>query len=126
MEEAQKVIFKPLHKKAKCPKRHSDGAAGYDLYAICDGTVPPNSTLSLSLGFSLQVPKNMIGYICGRSGPSVKNGVNVENACVSDDTEVHLNLCNYSNNPFTFESGDRIGQLFFAKIDENIAFSSIQ
>jgi dUTP pyrophosphatase len=119
MDEPE-IIFRPLDKDAICPKRHSDGAAGYDLHSIFAGNVPPHSTVTINLGFSFKMPQNLIGYICGRSGFSLRNGINVQNSYVLDDKEVCLNLVNHSSEAFTFDKGTRIAQLFFAKIDEPI------
>lgn len=112
------IVFCPFEKDAVCPKRHSDGAAGYDLHSITAGVVPPHSTVTLNLGFSLKMPQNLIGYICGRSGFAIRNGINVENSYVLNDSEVVINIVNHSSEPFQFEKGMRIAQIFFPKIDE--------
>lgn len=122
MQELDKVVFKPLYKSALCPKRHSAGAAGYDLHTIAGGSVAPQTTLAINLGFCLRVPTGMFGYICGRSGHALKNGISVENSYVTNNSEVCVNLCNRSNVPFTFEKGDRIAQLFFAKVAVDATF----
>ncbi|ELA41334.1 dUTP diphosphatase [Vittaforma corneae ATCC 50505] len=116
MREPQ-VVFRPLEKDAVCPRRHSDGAAGYDLHSVCPGSVPPYTTVTLNLGFSLKMPPDMIGYVCGRSGFALKHGINIENSYVLDDSEVAINIVNHSPDIFVFEKGTRIAQLFFAKID---------
>lgn len=113
------VIFTPLCREAIIPKRHSEGAAGYDLHSISDGIVQPHSTLSLNLGFTLKMPKNMIGILNGRSGFALKNGIHVPNSYVVDNNEVIVNLVNLSNVPFHFQKGVRITQIFFAKIDNS-------
>lgn len=113
-----KVIFKPCDVNAICPKRHTEGAAGYDLHAISAGCIPPYSTITLKMGFSLKLPPGIIGFLCGRSGFALRNGINVQNSYVLDDSEVAINIINRSSDPFVFEKGTRIAQLFFPKVEE--------
>lgn len=117
--ESPKVSFIALNKSAILPKTHSMGAAGYDLISVCDGTVPPFTTISLKLGFVLKIPSNLFGYICGRSGIAKNNGVTIVNSYIKDDEEVTINMKNLTDVPFSFEKGARIAQLFFAVVDDS-------
>jgi len=114
MSESQ-VIFKPLNRNAICPRRHTDGAAGYDIHTVTAGCVPACSTITLKMGFSLKIPHGMMGYLCGRSGFAFKNGINVQNSYVTNGKEVEINLINHSGDTFMFEKGTRIAQLFFPR-----------
>ena len=116
--ENSKVSFIPLNKNAVMPKTHSLGAAGYDLFAISDGVVQPFSTLGVKLGFSLHLPPNLVGIICGRSGIGRKNGVNTFGSYVRTKDEIVVYLKNYTDTPYGFEKGTRIAQLFFAVVDD--------
>jgi dUTP pyrophosphatase len=116
--ERTKISFVPLHKAATMPKTHSLGAAGYDLFSICDGVVPPLSTVGVKLGFSLHLPSNLVGILCGRSGIGKNHGVTVINSYVKSNDEITVYLKNCSEVPFNFEKGMRIAQLFFGVIDD--------
>lgn len=113
------MVFRPMYKDVIRPKRHTDGAAGYDLHTIVGGVIPPRTTVILNMGFSLKLPSDVIGYICGRSGLALKHGINAENSYVLNDSEVTINIVNRSSEPFTFEKGVRIAQMFFPKIDQS-------
>jgi dUTP pyrophosphatase len=116
--EASKVFFSLLDKSAIVPKTHSKGAAGYDMHSIYAGVVPPFSIVPVRLGFSINLPRHLFGYLCGRSGIAKKFGVTVVNSYVRDRNEVIVYLKNYSAIPFEFEKGMRIAQLFFAILED--------
>lgn len=118
--DCSKIQFIRLDKAAKIPKVHSDGAAGYDLYSVCDAVVPPLATLPLKLGFALKMPPNLFGYLCGRSGIARNNGVSVVNSYIRSDDEVTILLKNYTTEPFAFQKEMRIAQVFFAIIDDRV------
>lgn len=116
MAVAEEVMFKPTNKSAVLPKRHSDGAAGYDLCSISSGTIPPHTTMALKLGFSLVLPKALLGYICGRSGLALRNGIEVSSSYARSGEEVEIYLHNNLDEPFHFERGSRIAQLVFVRL----------
>lgn len=110
------VIFHSIDKKAVVPKRHSDGAAGYDIFSISEDTIPPNTIKLVKTGFSLEFPNSMVGYICGRSGLAIKNGIEIVNSYAENKKEIEIYLCNNSENLFHYEKGTRIAQLVFLKV----------
>jgi len=118
MQSSQKVQFIPKDKKAMIPKKHSDGAAGYDLFTPVGDCILPNTTKIIRLEFSLKIPSNLLGYICGRSGLALKYGIGVKCSYVRDDQDLEVYLHNNSENKFKFEQGDRIAQLVFLKLTE--------
>ena len=122
--EKSKVTFIPLNKAAIIPKTHSEGAAGYDLFSICDGTIPSLSTMAIKLGFSLHLPPTLVGYICGRSGIGRNNGVAVVKSYVKSEDEVIVYLKNFTETPFNFDKGMRIAQMFFA-VTEDLKFNEL-
>lgn len=115
MAAAEKVMFKPRNKGAVLPKRHSDGAAGYDLHSVSSGTIPPHTTMALRLGFSLELPRTLLGYVCGRSGLALRNGIEVSSSYARNGEEVEIYLHNSLGEPFHFEKGSRIAQLVFVR-----------
>lgn len=119
--DSKTVTFVALHKNALIPRRHSEGAAGYDIHSVSSGSIPPLGYLSLKVGFMLRMPHTNLGIVLGRSGLARKYGLEVKNSYVKNGEEVTVNLYNNSNCTFVFEEKMRIAQLIFAKI-ENVEF----
>lgn len=116
MAGGEEVVFKPRSKSAVLPRRHSEGAAGYDLHSVGSGTIPPHTTMALRLGFSMELPNSLLGYICGRSGLALRNGIEVSNSYARSGEEVVVYLRNNLDAPFHFDQGSRVAQLVFFRI----------
>lgn len=113
MEKELVVQFKPLCANAMVPKRHSSGAAGYDLHTIRDGFIKPHSYAIIRTGFALIIPSGLFGFVCGRSGLSINHGIEVRSSYCVNNEELCLCLHNTSNVPFRYENGMRVAQLVF-------------
>jgi dUTP pyrophosphatase len=124
---ALKVQFKKLDPSATIPKRSTNYAAGYDLYALEDGAVSPSEQVIVRTGVAMKMPKlkyddlKVYASIRDRSGLSAKNRIGV-GAGVIDfdyiDKEIMVILRNYheptvenNENCFYYKAGDRIAQL---------------
>lgn len=113
----ENIRFKRLSSMATTPSRGSEQAAGYDLYAAIEGpiTIAPHATTKIGTGLSFELPNNTFGAIFARSGLATKKGLapaNMVGVCDSDYRgEYIVPLHNYSNEPQTIESGERIAQL---------------
>lgn len=111
--------IKKLREKAIIPTKGSNKAAGYDLYACCDGAIiiEPYKTEKISTGLAIQPPKGYFGAIFARSGLATKNGLRPANCigvCDEDYTgEYIVALHNDSSSIRAINSGDRIAQLVF-------------
>ncbi|KAG0442367.1 Deoxyuridine 5'-triphosphate nucleotidohydrolase [Dictyocoela muelleri] len=99
------------------PKRHSDGAAGYDIYAIEDGYLQPNSLTKVNTGLKVDCPDNLGFMLFGRSGFAIKNLIEVETSIVKKGY-IYLNMINNSDIPFYFKKGDRIAQMVCVELGE--------
>lgn len=116
------VTFKALSPDAVAPRRQTAGSAGYDIYTISAGSIAPHMTASISLGFSLDLPRNYCALLLGRSGLAVKNGLEIKLSPVTSNKEVFLSIHNNSDAPFIYDKATRIGQLLFAIIDADSIF----
>lgn len=68
----------------------------------------------------IKLPKNVSAFVEGRSSIG-RMGLFIQNAGWVDpgfEGEITLELFNASNNPIVLESGRRVGQLVFAKLDQ--------
>lgn len=108
---------KKLKENARLPKRGSDYAAGYDLFACVDKTVviPPHSTVKIGTGLSFALPSGVFGAIFARSGLSTKNGLRPANCVgVCDEDyrgEYIVALHNDSDYEQYINPNDKIAQL---------------
>lgn len=111
------VFFKKLHPDAVIPTKATAGSAGYDLYAVEDGMIPPGVTQVVPTGLAVEIPQGMEMQIRSRSSLAVR-GVAVANAPGTVDSdyrgEVGVILRNNGGQFFHYKKGDRIAQVVMA------------
>ena len=111
------VKYHKLNKNAILPRRGSNSAAGYDLYACIDApiTIQPHTTAKIGTGLSFELPEGTYAAIFARSGLATKFGVRPANCvgvCDSDYRgEYIVALHNDSDEPVTVKPFDRIAQM---------------
>jgi len=106
-----------LHAAAKMPTRGSSGAAGFDLSASEDVTVPARGRVAVPTGIAVQAPPDTYARVAPRSGLAVR-GIDVGAGVVDADYtgEVKVVLINATDAPFAVRAGDRVAQLIFERI----------
>ena len=111
------VKCKRLTDTAKIPKRMTQGAAGFDVYADLQKQVliPPSSMYLISTGIALEIPYGFMGMIVSRSSMVLKRRIRVANAPGIIDSdyrgEVGVLLENSSPDYQAINHGDRIAQI---------------
>lgn len=111
------IQIKKLRSSAVIPRRGSEHAAGYDLYAAIDVpvTIAPHTNEKIGTGLAIAVPEGWFGAVFARSGLSIRQGLRPANCvgvCDSDYRgEYIVALYNDSEVPQTVHPGDRIAQL---------------
>lgn len=111
------VKFKLLDERAIAPYIATDGSAGADLHALCDGVIniSPSQTVFVHTGVSVAIPKGYVGLICARSGLASKQGLAPANKVGVIDSdyrgELIVALYNQSKEIRMVNCGDRIAQL---------------
>jgi len=105
--------FIKLHEDATVPTRATKGSAGYDLHALCGGTIPSGERLLIKTGIAWNVQDGYVGFIKPRSGLAYKFGIDVMAGVIDSDYEgdIGVILFNTDENDFEFNAGDRIAQL---------------
>lgn len=111
------VKIKKISEGVTTPKKGSDKAAGYDLYA-CIGNesyiIPPRETAKIGTGVAVEIPDGYWGGIFARSGLATKQGLRPANCVGVIDSdyrgEVIVALFNDSDEPRIIHNGDRIAQ----------------
>ncbi|MDR1600287.1 MAG: deoxyuridine 5'-triphosphate nucleotidohydrolase [Oscillospiraceae bacterium] len=94
------------------PKRADYSSVGADVRASRAYTVPPGKTAVLGLGFGIQLPDGMAGYVFPRSSLAAK-GVVCQLPPIDPGYtgEIHAVVTNHGPEPFVIAPGQRIGQL---------------
>ena len=106
------------------PKKMSDGAVGFDIFARLDSPIELASgeRAIVPAGFSIEVPSGFEAQIRPRSGLAAKYGLTMLNSPGTIDPdyrgEVKVILCNLGEQPITIENGDRIAQMVICPVTE--------
>ena len=108
-----------LTNNAALPKRSTEGAAGYDLCAAQDCTIPASGKGLVKTGLSISFPPGLYARIAPRSGLALKRFIDVGAGVVDADYrgEVGVVLFNHGDQDFEVKMGDRIAQLILERID---------
>lgn len=103
--------------EAKLPTKGTEGAAGFDLYALEKGGIAPKTRLAIDTGISVAIPLGWYGRIAPRSGLAHNQGIDVLAGVIDSDYRgpVKAILINHGSGDFKFEAGDRIAQLVLEK-----------
>ena len=113
------IPMKKLRESARLPRRGSDFAAGYDLYAAPADheavTIAPHTTALIGTGLAAAIPAGYFGGIFARSGLALKQGLRPANCVGVVDAdyrgEFSVALHNDTDEPRIVAPGDRIAQL---------------
>lgn len=105
---------------SRLPSRQHPDDAGYDLYANEALTINVGATKLVRCGIKMAIPPGYMGFICPRSGLSLKHGITVLNGPGVIDSgyvgEIGVVLINFGVRNFEVEVGDRIGQIVFVEL----------
>ena len=111
------IKFMKLHEDAIIPKRATDGAAGFDLYALKDGegALFCGETIEVDTGISAIIPKGWVGLVKPRSGLAFRYGVDTMAGVIDSDyrgeIKVLLTVLDTSKFCEPIKKDDRIAQL---------------
>jgi dUTP diphosphatase len=117
------VRIRRLHSSVVLPEYQSPGAAGFDLAASEDVTVPPSSIALIPTGLVIQVPDGHFLGIFARSSTPLKRGLMVANGvgvidrdyCGPAD-EIKIQVLNFTAQPVQVTRGDRLAQGLFLPV----------
>lgn len=113
------VKIKKLHENAVTPKYGTDGAAGFDLFAIEDTQIKPGETKLVRTGFAIAVPEGFEMQVRPRSGMSLKTMLRVANSPGTVDSDFRGEVCVIAHNassPYGNQGSD-LNSIFIAKGD---------
>ena len=102
------------------PAYATTGAAGMDVVAAEDVTIPPGGRHAVATGFAFAIPDGFEVQVRPRSGLALKHGVTCLNTPGTIDSdyrgEVKVILANLGSEPFPIRRGERIAQLVPAPV----------
>ena len=110
------INFKKLSDKAIAPRRGSDGAAGYDLYAAISTpiTIAPHTTMMVPTDIAMEIPNGYFGAIFARSGLATKQNLRPANCVGVIDSDyrgnIYVPLHNDGGIPQSIAPKERIAQ----------------
>ncbi|KAK4153405.1 dUTPase-like protein [Chaetomidium leptoderma] len=112
------LLIKKLSDKARLPTRGSAFAAGYDLYAARDTTIPARGKALVDTDISMSVPAGTYGRIAPRSGLASKHFIDTGAGVIDADYRgpVKVLLFNHNETDFEVKEGDRVAQLVIERI----------
>lgn len=104
------------------PSRGSEGAAGWDLYAIEDAYIGPGERQLIDTGIASEFSDSIVGKINPRSGLAYKYGIDVMAGVIDSDfrDSIKVLLINHGDQPFVVSPGDRIAQIVFTMVFHNV------
>lgn len=104
------------------PSYQTAGAAGMDVRAAEDATLPVGETQLIATGFSIALPDGFEAQLRPRSGLALKFGVTLLNAPATIDAdyrgEIKVILTNLGKESFEVRRGDRIAQMVIARYEK--------
>lgn len=94
------------------PVRAHDNDAGADVFSPRDWTLYSGQTMKFPLGFGLELPDGMVGFVFPRSSLSAR-GIVCELPPIDSGYrgEIHAVVSNVGRDSYDIKKGDRIGQL---------------
>lgn len=108
------IKFHKNNENSTIPTTGSDGAAGYDLYAAEELSIPSGIRMLVDVGVTLEMPPGVVGLIWPRSGLAC-SGIDVGAGVIDSDYRggVKALLINSSGQEKKILIGDRIAQIIF-------------
>ncbi|KAL8763099.1 MAG: hypothetical protein Q9184_000992 [Pyrenodesmia sp. 2 TL-2023] len=99
VSQSPPLLVKKLSHSAKAPTRGSAFAAGYDIYASKETTVPKRSKALVDTDIAIAVPEGTYGRIAPRSGLAVKYFIDTGAGVIDADYrgQVKVLLFNHSD-----------------------------
>lgn len=115
------ILVKKLHPDAVLPVSSNNTDAGYDLFAIDDGTLnEPQGYIEYRTGIAIELPRGFHAEIFPRSSISKTTLILANGVGLIDEGyrgEILLRFRYISVVPRAYKAGDRIGQLVIRKTE---------
>eukprot|EP00834_Sanchytrium_tribonematis_P004546 NODE_229_length_12207_cov_1.116700.p12 type:complete len:142 gc:universal NODE_229_length_12207_cov_1.116700:4899-4474(-) len=112
------LLVQKLSENAKLPERHSEFAAGYDIFAAKDTVLKAQGKGIVPTDISMAIPNGYYGRIAPRSSLAAKHFIDVGAGVIDSDYRgpVGVVLFNFNSEDYEVKKGDRVAQLVIEKI----------
>lgn len=116
------VKLQLLSPTATAPKRMTEHASGFDLFADLEQstTLAPGSITALPTGIAVEIPPGFEAQIRPRSGLALKHGLGILNSPGTIDAdyrgEIKIIMINLGTEPLTISPQMRIAQMVFCPV----------
>ncbi|WP_296677048.1 dUTP diphosphatase [Novosphingobium sp.] len=114
----------PHFEGLELPAYATDGAAGMDVLAAEDVTLPSGARHAVATGIAVAIPHGFEIQVRPRSGLALKHGITVPNTPGTIDSdyrgELKVILINHGSEPFAVRRGDRVAQLVVAPVTQGV------
>jgi len=93
-------------------------AAGHDIYALKDGTIPAQKLMLVDTGIAIGLPRATYGRVAARSGMAIRHGIAVGGGVIDADYTIEIKriLRNHGDTSYEFKAGDQIAEVIVEKI----------
>ena len=116
-----KVQVQKISENAKIPEMAHEGDSGFDLYASETLAIEPGERKLVATGIKIAIPKGFEAQVRPKSGLAIKSGLSVLNTPGTIDSgyrgEIKVILVNLAKEPYQVETGKKIAQLVFQKVE---------
>jgi len=104
------IRVKRLSSKAILPTKGSTLAAGHDIYAISEFTIPVQGQVLAETGIAIGLPKGTYARIAPRSGLASKKGIAINGGVIDADNtgEIRVIIINHGKVDCRIQEEDRI------------------
>jgi len=124
----ESVKITRIKENAVIPSYAKPGDAGVDLCSTEEYELKSGERKLISTGIKIAIPDGYEAQVRPRSGLAIKHGIGVVNSPGTIDSgyrgEICVILINHGEEPFKIESGMRIAQMVFNKV-EHAAFEEV-
>jgi len=118
-----RLRIKILQRNAIIPTKDTRIAAGNDIYALKDGTIPAQRQMLVHTAIAIGIPRGTYSRLAATSGMAINHGIAVGGGVIDADYtgEIKVILRNHGDTSDEFKAGDRIAQLIVEKIQKHDA-----
>jgi dUTP pyrophosphatase len=117
----EQVKITPIEDEKFVPTRANKDDVGYDLMSTKTLSIYPGETVTIPVGFKIEIPSGYEAQIRPRSGLARKQSISIVNSPGTIDPgyrgEVGAILINHGKEPFLIREGDKIAQMVFNKVE---------
>ncbi len=114
-----KLKVKKIRPDAIIPNYALNGDAGLDLYSCIDTSLEQNQRMLIPTGIAIELPKEYVALIWGKSGLALKNGVSILGGVIDSNYRGEIGVVVLNNNydDLVIKKGQKIAQMLIQPIE---------